>query len=150
MGITTHSNEPLRWLKQAQHDWEVASMLLEKAPAATCFHCQEAVEKALKSAMIMVTGDTPHTNNIHELADKAQSIGLSIRREIRNLDVYYSQSRYPDATPGEKAPYEYFDQIEATESLTLSKQAIEQIRSFLVENKIVQESVLPLWNQSGI
>ncbi|MDA8175712.1 MULTISPECIES: HEPN domain-containing protein [Acidithiobacillus] len=147
MGINKQSAESIRWLKQAQHDWYVASLLVENSPSSSCFHSQQSVEKSLKSVLMAITGDTPHTHNIKDLAERMQTNGLSLSREIRSLDMYYTISRYPDANPGEKAPFENYEKLDAQETLLYASQAIEQVRKFMVDHELLKEADLPAWNR---
>jgi len=88
------------WILKGQNDLETAEILLrEKGPTDTlCFHCQQAVEKFLK-AYIVFSGD--RFEKIHDLWKLAKLAGktnkkiLEFEKELKNLNAYYIESRYP-------------------------------------------------------
>lgn len=59
------TKEILAWLKKAEDDLAAATALFEKkAPFwVACFHCQQAVEKALKAAQIYFVNDFQEVKN---------------------------------------------------------------------------------------
>jgi len=114
------------WITYAGEDLETARVLFEAGRYATCaYHCQQALEKILKAAIVYTTKDRPpHTHNLRDLAMQLQ--GLSIPDEVgltlRRVDPHYRATRYPGlADSGEytqvnvqslfertKAAYEWF------------------------------------------
>jgi len=93
----------LEWILKGQNDLETAEILLrEKGPTDTlCFHCQQAVEKFLK-AYAVFSGN--RFEKIHDLwkltklAGKKDKRILEFEKELKNLNAYYIESRYPSDT----------------------------------------------------
>ena len=88
------------WILKAQNDLETAEILLkETGPTDTlCFHCQQAVEKFLKAYLVF---SGIHFEKIHDLwklaklaSEKDKKI-LEFEKELKALNAYYIESRYP-------------------------------------------------------
>lgn len=64
------------------------------------FHCQQALEKALKAAIVHRTGEKPP--RMHNLLRLAQTGDLQICGDVamvlREIGMSYIESRYPDAS----------------------------------------------------
>ena len=62
------------------------------------FCCQQAVEKALKCAIVRQTGEFPPRD--HNLIRLGEAAGIELsgeqRRFLGELSAYYIQSRYPE------------------------------------------------------
>ncbi len=89
-----------RWLSYAEEDLQVADWLLaepELAPRYTCWHSQQAAEKALKALLLLETGDYKPTHDLHELADLLpKPLAERIPRpRLSLLTQLYIESRYP-------------------------------------------------------
>ncbi len=88
------------WILKGQSDLETAEILLrEQGPTDTlCFHCQQAVEKFLK-AYVVFSGI--RFEKIHDLwkltklAGKTNKKILGFEKELKSLNAYYIESRYP-------------------------------------------------------
>lgn len=88
------------WIIKAQNDLKAAEILFEeKGPSdALCFHCHQAVEKYLKAYLVF---KNIHFEKIHqlwklaELASKEDKEFLNFEEELKTLDAYYIESRYP-------------------------------------------------------
>ena len=61
------------WINLAMRDYAIASHLYDTfapLPVETiCFHCQQAIEKALKAVLAYYESDIPKTHNIRVLAE---------------------------------------------------------------------------------
>lgn len=88
------------WIIKAQNDLKTAEILFkEKGPTDTfCFHCHQAVEKYLKAYLVFYR--LPF-KKIHDLWDLAKLCSqkdkkiLSFEKELKILNAYYIESRYP-------------------------------------------------------
>ena len=87
------------WLRYAKSDLALAriekpaGVLLE----SLCFHTQQAVEKALKAALIFVEIDFPKTHNIRTLLDLIPA-DIDIPKDVEEsaiLTDYAVEIRYP-------------------------------------------------------
>ena len=95
------------WLTYAEADRRAAHALFEAGLYGPCaFHCQQAVEKLLKTAIVAKTGRRPpYLHDLRTLLRRVEGIDVSedIARRISNLDVYYVATRYPGVTPAPDA-----------------------------------------------
>ena len=97
-------DEGLRWLGQARRDLDDARYLQEgERWSLTCFHAQQAAEKALKGLLILRGAEDPWGHSVADLAQLAVSLDerwRSWRVDVTGLDLCYIPTRYPDALPG--------------------------------------------------
>ena len=100
------------WLAQAQDDLRWADNSFQGGfYAQTCFVCQQAAEKALKS-MLFARGATAVLSHSLVRLCKQLRINAKLRDAARVLDQYYVSGRYPDAFP-EGAPFEFLTKEQA-------------------------------------
>ena len=92
---------PANWIAFAQRDVQAADVLQRNGIyAESCFHSQQATEKALK-AFLLYHGQTPP--RIHDLLDLlARCLTFdatlnAFQAECTTLNQYYAPTRYPDA-----------------------------------------------------
>jgi HEPN domain-containing protein len=96
------------WVEQAERDLENARQNIGiRAYEVAAFLAQQAVEKRLKAAWILVRQEIPpHTHSVMKLGD-----GLRVPPELgpalADLDRDYVAARYPDAPTG--VPYRVYD-----------------------------------------
>lgn len=92
------------WRATAEEDLRVATLLANESPSTAAFHAQQAAEKAVKAACVMLIDDTPRTHVINflldELAENGRPIDDDVRDAARVLERYYAPTRYPDALGG--------------------------------------------------
>ncbi|MBF0314198.1 MAG: HEPN domain-containing protein [Oligoflexia bacterium] len=117
------------WLQQAQNDILFAQEGLKlQFYSQTCFLCQQAAEKAIKS--LAYFRDYEIRGHSITIIAKSMKINSEVERAGRILDLYYISTRYPDALPG-GAPFEFFTKEQATEALELANiiiaKAIEEV-----------------------
>jgi HEPN domain-containing protein len=94
-----------KWIDKALNDMRAADIILSAESFVpydvVCFHCQQAVEKFLKSYLVFNNIDFPFTHNLitlSELIFKSNS-DSNIKKVFACLDVlepYSVASRYPD------------------------------------------------------
>lgn len=123
-------DEVAAWLARAREDLRAAQVDLDAEPpllADAAFHCQQAVEKALKGTLILRGQQVPRTHDLRVLGDLVARIepGLeSLVDEAAPLTEYAWRFRYP----GElfEPPVE-----EVRRSLGTSQQVVEAASGFL-------------------
>lgn len=100
--MTPQREEAERFMRLARRD-EAAFRALLAAPsvdfAVACFHAQQAVEKALKAAMIVSGLEFQRTHDLEELAGRLADAGIAIplnEEELRRLTPYAVEFRYDD------------------------------------------------------
>ena len=68
----------------------------------TCFHAQQAVEKALKALLLVRRGTYPRTHSLEDLLTFDTSGELREWQEpCQRLSQFYLTTRYVDAVPGD-------------------------------------------------
>ena len=100
-------NEAQKWMRQAQEDLKASSCLFQNAhDSFTCFHCQQAVEKALK-AVLFPEGRFKNSDlEAHDLLTLAYRVsGIDERLQaipnmVASMHEYYIKTRYPDYQRG--------------------------------------------------
>ena len=118
--------EITQWLQKSGLDLRGAEVDLAASPPLiedALFHCQQAVEKAMKA--FLTTHDSPFkkTHDLDELAILCEAIDPSLKPVLnpaRGLTIYAWEFRYPGDS--ETPPVE-----EAKESLKIAKSACEAL-----------------------
>jgi len=97
------------WLQRAERDYKTALLLGSDEDSDffdnACFHCQQAVEKFLKSLIIYYGGRFKKIHALKPLCESARNLGVPVgevlsEEDIRMLDGFYTGCRYPgDASP---------------------------------------------------
>ena len=93
---------PREWLRRARGDLALARLpkLDDILWEDLCFHIEQAVEKALKAAVIHILKELPpRTHNLAELSDMVEA-PRRIRTFLMELTPEYVTTRYPDAAGG--------------------------------------------------
>ena len=122
---------PTAWLRQAENDLELAQLARENGfLAQACFYSSQAAEKGLKSALLELGDEPPHTHVLNDLVNRLKNAGLvtdSLEAlSLRSLSRMAIQSRYPmDATP----PSELFDPAEADQALDTAREVLTILKA---------------------
>ena len=106
MGTEKTRQEALRWLRAARDDLKTAVILRDAAQHAhSCFHAQQAAEKALKSMLYFHDRD-PWGHSAAKLLDNLRTEGLlsvpkdpTLHDHALVLDRFYVPTRYPNGLP---------------------------------------------------
>jgi HEPN domain-containing protein len=120
-----------QWILKAEEDLLVVSRLTAGqivAPAAICFHCQQAAEKYLKVFLIVHEVEIRRTHNIEFLLSECCDINMVFGEiDAKNLSDYGVDIRYPGDM--------YIpDESEVRDSIDIA----QRIKS-IVENSILSE-----------
>ena len=122
---------PSAWLRQAENDLDLAQLARENGfLAQACFYSSQAAEKGLKSALLELGDEPPHTHVLNDLVNRLKNAGLvtdSLEAlPLRSLSRMAIQSRYPmDATP----PSELFDPAEADQALDTAREVLTILKA---------------------
>jgi len=92
---------PQEWLSHAKSDLRLAHLaamdeLVRREQ--TCFHAQQAAEKAIKAVLVSRGIEFPLTHDIEELLEIADTTGMTLPKEIQEaglLTPYAVEFRYP-------------------------------------------------------
>lgn len=122
-----------RWMSFAREDLRAAEVLLrEDVFSLSCFHAQQAVEKALKAALTFLEPgrDLPRTHSISELADRLGEERSRFPDGLDALDAFYIPTRYPDALPG-SLPEGLPGSDDAHETLEIATRVLETVKQLI-------------------
>ena len=124
--------EALRWLEEAEKDFETAEILYKNARYnAACFYSHQAAEKAVK-AMLYSVNKAPWGHSIRILLgryiEKTRPSRIEYLMECaRELDRHYIPSRCPNAHPSGTA-FEAYDPKTAERALECSREILKYAR----------------------
>ncbi|MFH0797189.1 MAG: HEPN domain-containing protein [Candidatus Omnitrophota bacterium] len=98
--LNNHSRLVEEWIIKARNDLKSVEILYrEKGPSDTiCFHCHQSIEKFIKAYLV---AKNIHFEKIHSLWNLAKLCAtkdkefLNSEEELKLLDAYYIESRYP-------------------------------------------------------
>lgn len=91
-----------KWLEYAKADLEAAEVLIKHPKSGYSYqsavlHCHQAIEKIIKTVIVL---NEDEVYRIHDLVRLAELSELKLADEfqnyIRELNVHYQPSRYPD------------------------------------------------------
>ena len=107
------------WWKGASEDLHAAK-LCRHIPSACCFHCQQAVEKAIKALLVSQQKDFSKTHDIDDLLDLLRATHNSPPEDVvgglDDLTRFAVETRYP---PAEATPEEAKDALHKAENFLL-------------------------------
>jgi len=115
-----------KWLKQAKHDLTIAKRNIEiEGYDVSAFLAHQAVEKLLKSLMILKKNKLPKT---HLIDDIARDLNLSneIIELVNDLTIDYTFSRYPDIS--NSVPYEEYNEIIARDKINKAEIIFKKLK----------------------
>jgi HEPN domain-containing protein len=81
-------DEVAAWLRKAREDLRVAEAILQLSPPAiedALFHCQQAVEKALKAFLTFYERPFPKTHNLGQLAGACREADDSLTESLQSV-----------------------------------------------------------------
>ncbi|MCX7023673.1 MAG: HEPN domain-containing protein [Spirochaetes bacterium] len=97
--------------------------------AVVCFTAQQVAEKSLKAIALHRGVLQVKSHSTKEIA-AALEISGHLDEKARILDQYYITTRYPDAFPS-GAPFEYFVERQALESIQFAQAFVDRARAEL-------------------
>ena len=127
------SSEVRSWMSKALEDLRGAEIDLEASPPLegdALFHCQQAVEKALKGFLTLHDRPFRKTHDLDELATECEELDPSLAGVLdrsRDLTPFAWRFRYPGED--EPPPVE-----EAAEALSLARELVDAILARLPED----------------
>ena len=123
------NSRPKAWLAQARNDLEIAQLARTNGFfAQACYFSSQAAEKALKSALLELGIEPPHTHVLSDLLQRLQAAGLDLPAleglPLKALSRMSITSRYPiDATP----PAALFDPAETEQAIATAATVINSL-----------------------
>lgn len=123
-------SEAGRWFSQSKADFKTAEILFESGRHyMVCFLSQQIAEKALKAFLYSRGRDLVFGHSVIKLCEAcAEYDGRfeALKKEIKNLDQFYIEARYPNGLP-ESVPAEFFDENDAKGALDMARRAMELV-----------------------
>ncbi len=127
--------DAVRWLLQAESDLETARYLKQgRRHDAACFHAQQAGEKALKAFLLAHGVVPPPPHSMVRLLESCASIRRSLRgldEAARQLDWFYTASRYPNNLPLPEYPAIHFTRKDSAKAIRWAETLVKTIRHYL-------------------
>jgi HEPN domain-containing protein len=115
-----------KWLKQAQHDLRMAEKNIDiRGYDVAAFLAHQAVEKLLKSILIMEGKEAVKTHKLDRLAQLA-NLPSDITDKIIDLTEDYAISRYPDVSP--TLPYLQYDLKISKSKVSVAKEVFRALK----------------------
>jgi len=134
-----------RWLVKANNDLKVAENEMKLSPddvvtEAVCFHCEQAVEKFLKTYLITRNIEFKKTHNLEVLLELCIKEDAEFKKiKVGNLSFYAVEVRYPDEF--------YLPTIdEAKECIEIPR----EVKQFVLKKIGVKESELKFNSNGGL
>ncbi len=123
--------ESRRWLIQAERDFNALKDLMSGAHYhLVCFNAQQVAEKALKGFLYYQGKEFIFTHSVTKLCEESARYDASftgLRKEIKTLDTYYLEARYPNSLV-DNIPAEFFDEDDAKEAVKMAKRTLEFVK----------------------
>lgn len=123
--------EGKRWLVQGERDFNALKDLIAGGHYhLVCFNAQQVAEKALKGFLYYQGKEFIFTHSVTKLCEEAAKYDNSftgLRKEIKTLDTYYLEARYPNALV-DNIPAEFFDEEDAREAINMAKKTLEFVK----------------------
>ena len=137
MSIEKNRREAFRWLTTAQDDLDSAVILRKNGKFAhSCFHAQQAGEKAVKALWYFADAD-PWGHSIMKLIDDLENVDLKLHERLKSLsrlgmvlDRFYIPTRYPNGLP-DITPDAAFTDEDADTCLKHAGKIIDTVHSIL-------------------
>lgn len=92
----------LRRAKGDAHACRVLSDYADIDDSAIGFHAQQAVEKALKIALVLAEVELPRTHDLEQLVEQVKEAGTEIPSELASVEwltPWAAELRYDEPTP---------------------------------------------------
>lgn len=117
-------------------DLKVARVLLEnKHYSASCFHSQQAAEKAVKAALYHQKMESRGHSIIALLKKLEETANMKLsdfHEDARLLDKHYAPPRYPNLHPSISAPaFELYTKEDAERCINSSERIVNYVKKLL-------------------
>lgn len=129
----------LRWLRQAEHDLNVAQSHQERGDFSdACFMAEQASQKALKGFLIAKGRRSTPIHSVAQLSEECSQIDKEFSVHIapaRILDQYYIPTRYPDALAPPAVPFESYAPEQGDKAVQTARAIVSLVRAKLGPRK---------------
>lgn len=125
--------ELIRWIKQANHDLEVARANYgNKFFADACYSAEQSAQKALKGYLYFQGSRQVWTHSVKNLIEACSKYDKDFSRFADLgvvLDQYYISTRYPDVLAPPAVPFESYTETQAAEAIGLAKKIVDRVKT---------------------
>ena len=132
--MNSRKQEASRWLRQAESDFAFLEVSRQARKYDTCcFLAQQTAEKALKAYLFHRGEELIFTHSIFRLCEMAAKYdpGLGyLREQVKLLDLYYVEARYPNALE-DVIPAEFYSNRDAEQAVEMARLVVEAARARL-------------------
>jgi HEPN domain-containing protein len=133
--MTKAEKEARRWLQQAEEDGKYAKVLFgAEGWYMVCFLSHQVAEKALKAFLYSQGEVGVFGHSVLKLLEKAARYDATwkeLRREVKLLEGYYVEARYPNAISQEYIPAEFFEREDADSALATAEKVLKLAKAKL-------------------
>jgi HEPN domain-containing protein len=123
---------PATWIAFARRDVQAADVLQRNGIyEESCFHSQQAAEKALKALLVYNRQTPPRIHDLADLLTRCLTVDTTLnafRAECTTLNQYYAPTRYPDAVAA-ISPADLPGQTEAQRALDYARAILSAIET---------------------
>jgi len=123
------SKDVKSWLEFAKYDLKSAKWQMKgKIYTSTCYACQQAAEKSLKSLILSRGKVIPKVHSLDRLISELKKLKINtseIEKEAQELDKYYIATRYPGQYGG---PEGLYDEVDAQLSIASAEKILNFVR----------------------
>lgn len=129
----------LRWLRQAEHDLDVAQKhRAGENYSDACFMAEQASQKALKGFLIAQGRRSIPIHSVAQLTEERSQIDNDFSNHIapaRILDQFYIPTRYPDALAPPAVPFESYTKEQGGKAVQAARAIVSLVRQKLRPRK---------------
>jgi HEPN domain-containing protein len=137
MSLEKLKAEATRWLQTAENDYDAAIILFEhKKYSLSCFHAQQAAEKATK-ALFYSVGDDPWGHSITKLLTLFSEKNVKFSKRLssledgaKRLDQFYIPTRYPNGIP-DVSPDQAYGSEDAKSGLKYARRFLAFVKEII-------------------
>lgn len=123
-----------RWWRQTQADFAFLDTARQAGKYDTCcFLAQQTAGKALKACLFHQGEELIFTHSIFKLCDMAAHYDPAftpLEEQVKLLDFYYVEARYPNALD-DVIPAEFYSQQDATQAMAMTRAVTMVVGKFL-------------------
>lgn len=128
-------SEADRWWRQARSDFDFLRVALEAGKYDTCcFLAQQTAEKALKAYLFHEGEELVLTHSIFKLCELASHYRpefAELKPEVKQLDFYYVEARYPNALE-DVIPAEFYSEKDAKEAVAMTQSIMDIVGQLIL------------------
>lgn len=123
-----------RWWRQALNDLAFLPIVREVGKHDTCcFLAQQTAEKALKAYLFHQGEELIFTHSIFKLCNLAARYApefTALKEQVKVLDYYYVEARYPNAIE-DVIPAEFYSDNDARQAIAMAEAAIALVAKLI-------------------